>query len=400
MALTKLQREILDNVLTEKLPELANRRSYTSNEIADILSREIDFDLTYQSIPSCIDRVFKNNKNYHVSYNWSRFSGARLYNITFEVSLKKEKNLLYFCGTPENVYYNFADGSFSAESSLLETKRFNTVKTLLPYEWLFNYCTDIEELQRIAKLGKKYYEKMPTGLYNYLEEKGYILTAVTLRDYVLHQKYGKYMFFYNAIADYIGDIKTEELADKIKIENLYKLFNNSLLKGELLDLTPYEIKDSLSAIYTGVFSCGYAIDTNRGIVDNKKCVFSFLDKNRTAIIEKNMRKLNFINGLEIDDYVVVVPQTMEDKAKEGKMQHNCVGYYYDNSIMTSKNAVYFLRKKENPEHSYITCRYNYRDKDTVEARKVNNGNINNDKEQKIINDISDIITEYFTSHKE
>jgi hypothetical protein len=395
MALTALQKNRLDEILREKLPELAGRPAFSPSEIVDILKEEVDFDFTYRSIPSCIDRVFANIKDYHVSYGY----GGEYY-ITIEIRLKKEKNLLYFCGTPENVYYNFADGSFSAESPLLDTKKFEAIKTLLPYEWIFNYCTDTNELKNIAKLGKGYYEKMPTGLYNYLEEKGYILTARTLRDYVLHQKYGKYAFFYKSIEELIGDVKTDKLVDKIKIENLYKLFNNSLLKGELLDLQHYTIRESLDTIYTGVCDCGCAIDTNRGIVDNEQCINSFLDKNRTAIIEKNMKKLNFINGLEIDDYVVVVPQTMEDKAAEGRMQHNCVGYYYDNSIMGSRNAIYFLRKKENPEHSYITCRYNYYDKNTVEARKVNNSDIRNNKEQQIIKDISDIITEYFANHKE
>lgn len=397
MALTTLQKKALDEILSKKLPELAGRPAYSASEIVDILRKEADFDFTYQSIPSCFDRVFANNKDYHVSYGWA---GGRTYYITIEIKLKKEKNLLYFCGTPENVRYNFADGSFSVESPLLETRKFEAVKTLLPYEWIFNYCTDIDELRKIAKLGKEYYKKMPTGLYNYLEEKDYSLTAKTLRDYVLHQKYGKYMFFYETIAESIGDIKTEELVNKIKIENLFKLFTNSLLKGELLSISEWTLRDDLNIIHTGVCGCDCAIDMNRGIEHNRQCISSFLNKNRTAMIEKNMKKLNFINGLEIDDYVVVVPQTMEDKAAEGRMQHNCVGYYYDDSILTGRNAIYFLRKKKNPEHSYITCRYNYLDKYTAEARKVNNNSINNSKEQQIIDDISNIITEYFASHKE
>lgn len=396
MALTTLQKNRLDAILSKKLPELAGRSAYTANDIAAMLKREVDFDLTYRSIPSCIDRVFSNNRGYQVLHDdW-----YGTYRFAIKITLKKEKNLLYFCGTPENVYYNFADNSFSVNSPLLGMKKLEAVKTLLPYEWLFNYCTDIEELKNIAKLGKDYYEKMPTGLYNYLEEKGYTLTARTLKDYVLHQKYGKYMFFYNRIEEFIGDIKTEELINKIKIENLYKIFNNSLLKGELFDFSSWAITDKLNTIFTGVCGCDCSIDTNRGIKDNAQCISSFLDENRTALIEKNMKKLNFINGLEIDDYVVIVPQTMEDKMAEGRMQHNCVGYYYDSSIMESRDAIYFLRKKENPEHSYITCRYNYKVKDTAEARKVNNNDIHNDKEWDIIKNISDIITEYFTTHKE
>ena len=47
-----------------------------------------------------------------------------------------------------------------------------------------------------------------------------------------------------------------------------------------------------------------------------------------------------------------------DLADEGIQQNNCVGYYYNDSIERGDNCIFFLRKKDKPEKSYITCRYN------------------------------------------
>ena len=106
-----------------------------------------------------------------------------------------------------------------------------------------------------------------------------------------------------------------------------------------------------------------------------------------------MKTLNFINGKVFDKYIVVVPQSQKEKVAEGKMQNNCVGYYYDDSIIEGRNLIYFIRKTDTPNKSYITCRYNLRDKDTVEYRKVNNDDVNNDEEIALVEKISEIITE-------
>jgi hypothetical protein len=398
MALTDVQKMELDAILSKKLVNMVGHGDYTLADIRNLLIGDVDFDLKVQSLPSCIDRVFSKEKKYQLHRSY--YNSKNMYKVTLPITLKKEKNLLHYCGTPDDLYYNFADGSFSADSPLVDSGSLGYVKELLPYEWIFNYCTDIDKLRNIALLDKKYYEKMPTGFYNYLKEKDYSLTAKTLRNYVLHQKYGKYTLFYERLADEMGEYRLDKLVDKIKIENLYKVFNNSLMNCEIFDMSPYSISNALQVFYAGVCNFNYPIDINRGIDYNKSCINSFLNENRARIIEDNMKKLNFINGLEINDYVIVVPQTMEDKAEEGRMQHNCVGSFYDDSILQGRNAIYFIRKKENPNHSYITCRYNYQERNTVEARKVNNSSIRNDNEWEMIRNISKIINEYFDTHKE
>lgn len=125
---------------------------------------------------------------------------------------------------------------------------------------------------------------------------------------------------------------------------------------------------------------------------NREILKNVLKNHRKDLLEKKLKRLNCINGLEIEDYIVVVPQTVEEKANEGKQQNNCVGSYYDDSIIKGENLIYFVRRKENPSKSYITCRYNTYSKDTVEYRYKNNLSIIRD-DQEIINKITKIINE-------
>jgi hypothetical protein len=114
------------------------------------------------------------------------------------------------------------------------------------------------------------------------------------------------------------------------------------------------------------------IDTNRDFETNTKLLQNAIDKSKEkAIIEKE-DKIRKLTALDLGEYLVIVPQTLEDFSNEGKMQNNCVGYYYHDSIKEGRNLIYFIRTKENPSKSYITCRYSIFEKKTVEHRIKNN----------------------------
>lgn len=82
-----------------------------------------------------------------------------------------------------------------------------------------------------------------------------------------------------------------------------------------------------------------------------------------------------MNGKYFDNYIVVVPQTYEDLADEGKQQNNCVGHYYNDSILAGENLILFIRHSNSPKKSYITCRYNIEKQDIVECKYKNNQNV-------------------------
>lgn len=134
-----------------------------------------------------------------------------------------------------------------------------------------------------------------------------------------------------------------------------------------------------------------ALDTNRDFSHNIDILDNYINRERNNKILANENKYREIETLSNDNYIIVVPRNMSDFTKEGKMQNNCVGYYYHDSIAGGENFVYFIRKKENPEKSYITCRYNINARETREYRTVNNGMVRDDNAMELIHTVDEMV---------
>ena len=133
------------------------------------------------------------------------------------------------------------------------------------------------------------------------------------------------------------------------------------------------------------------LNTNRTVSKNYRIIEQQEFVGNKAF-ENTLRKLNFLNGKRFDDYIVVVPQNVMDLIDEGFQQNNCIGYYYNDSIENGDNCIFFLRKKNKPEKSYITCRYSVNNKEVVEARYKNNRDIDS-TDEKIVYNINDFIND-------
>lgn len=101
-------------------------------------------------------------------------------------------------------------------------------------------------------------------------------------------------------------------------------------------------------------------------LDNK-AIKAMADRHRTALTFEN------------DDYVVVIPETADEIINEGKNQHNCVGGYVPDVIKQYCNIV-FVRKKSEPDKSYITVEINSKGRITQYLRAYNHrsGEADND----------------------
>ena len=114
------------------------------------------------------------------------------------------------------------------------------------------------------------------------------------------------------------------------------------------------------------------LDTNRSIERNLEIIREYRDKKEKEIFIKNLTKINFINQFTKGNYIVVVPQKLDDLIDEGKQQNNCVGSFYNDDILCGRDYIYFIRRKDNPKKSVATARYNTGKKKTVELREKNN----------------------------
>ena len=133
------------------------------------------------------------------------------------------------------------------------------------------------------------------------------------------------------------------------------------------------------------------LNSNRGLAYNEKSLAVIYESRADEVLATNLQKINGINHYQIADYEIVVPQSIDDLNAESKRQNNCVGYYYNNSIRAGENYIYFLRKKTNPNESYMTCRFNVMNKATIEFFYKNNRRVESKKEIEILKQIDEKI---------
>ena len=178
---------------------------------------------------------------------------------------------------------------------------------------------------------------------------------------------------------------------QISIESLELLDTSTLLK--LLRIVKYTTfhSDNPKAVYSKLSELiryltiynisDELLDTNRTVFQNYKTYQVYDNESKEGRIGLELKRLNFMNGSLFDgnthnSHVVIIPQTYEDLVNEGKQQNNCVGHYYNESILRGENLILFIRHSYSPKKSYITCRYNIKKQDIVECKYKNNQDVN------------------------
>lgn len=85
---------------------------------------------------------------------------------------------------------------------------------------------------------------------------------------------------------------------------------------------------------------------------------ALVEANKT--IKERQERFSAIEKMDFGEYVVKIPYTKEELVLEGNQQHNCVGGY-DTYIKSGRDFIYFIRKKDNPDESYVTCQFAIKD---------------------------------------
>ena len=417
MALTDWEKRELDNAILGLSLDKYDR--FTNKDVIKLLVTVTGKNYSIQSVVSAIARICNDESQglelidltgYGDKINVYCIKAPKC--VVNSTTFVKDKNIISFvsaCNSRKNktiLTYDFITKKFNLDLDNDVAFKINTSSTSLfkskeifENEWIFNYLYDLKNINYFIQDCRYYkldYSKMPQGMLKYFNDTNTDISAKEIIKYMLILNYG--VAGANFIKDY-GVEKYEVLDKYIGMKNLQKSLIVSV-KNLYVSNISSEIGDLFHILNRAdentLFQIGSMFDTNRDIRYNNKIIEKFVNREKNAKIEENLKKLNFINNLEMGDFIVVVPQTMEDKAKEGQMQNNCVGYYYDNSIKEGNDFIYFIRKKENPNKSYITCRYNVRYNDTVEYRLKNNSPIRNKKELDMIYAISNIIREKLT----
>ena len=398
MALTNSQKEALDVVVSALVKTLIEEeKEFTYKELLEEICNEVSFYFTVQSLFASVKRVLPANATIRrdSSNNYKILS----YSFVMSSTFTKNHNLVTFNNNGSSeITYDFIEKTFNCD---IENEKIYDKGLLLDlievnafdYEWMWNYTSNVYSI--IAILNSKYADDdklkiQPKGLHQFLINHNYPLRLSYFEEFYRKNTYSN--FNYNFTKEVLDD--SFETMDKLleimgSTDIIKKIMISTIKNGEIPSIC--DIRDLVKDIVK--YEIFDVLDGNRTLSYNIKLYNTVLENRKNEKLEKQLQKLNFINGLEFDNYIVVVPQTIEDKADEGKQQNNCVGYYYDDSIIKGENLIYFLRRKNKPNKSYMTCRYNIPTASTVEHRYKNNINVCNETEIGILKKIDKIIKE-------
>ena len=196
------------------------------------------------------------------------------------------------------------------------------------------------------------------------------------------------------VAEYIEEINRSGLSKEYVVKIL-RAYKNSVLKYGCYAFNGYSaLKYTL--MYVGQFPELIKLINNQSsfalaakAVDKNYKLLK--DKEQQELIQKNQKRIKELENLLYEDYCFIVPTTPKELIDEGEQQHNCVGSYYNNSMSNGIGFIYFIRKKNEPEKSYITCRFDIYTKETVEARYKFNDKVSKEEDGRAILKSSEFI---------
>lgn len=196
------------------------------------------------------------------------------------------------------------------------------------------------------------------------------------------------------VAEYIEEISGSKLS-KEHIVKILRAYKNSALKyGSYAFDGQSALRYTL--IYVGQFPELIKLINNqssfalvaKAVDENYKLL---KDKEQQELIQKNQKRIKELENLVYENYCFIVPTTPKELINEGEQQHNCVGSCYNNFMSNGIGFIYFIRKKNEPEKSYITCRFDVYAKETVEARYKFNDKVSKEEDRRAILKSSEFI---------
>lgn len=435
--MTKTQlctQKIIDLAKTEEYKTFIHRKTsfyetavkFTSRDFSEtFLNNEFPLSLVTKVLKTLLNttdgkvllQLHYNYLDSPITYEYRDWSN--LVNLSF---VKKEKNLIYFNATSildpkqvDTITFDFITHTFNKElplENIAEEVNYHhrrLYKNILDNindvpEWIFTYTNDITIINSFIDNYqttfdtdlKQMLKDCPKGLINYLKDFNRQFDYYSTREYVLKKNLGNFgCYIYNAYRDVFSCEKISVLTKNKKL--LKEVIHNSWDRGNFSTSL-----NSLLTVITTNLSDKVTFDTLFSLLTESDDIESFREKCVDEAYKELHKKLadeltelNFINNINIDsEHIVIVPQNIKDLQKEGNQQHNCVGHYYNDSIMKGINKIYFIRKKDNSDESFITCRYNMQNKNTVEARGFCNRSLS-DAELKVVKKVTNIINNHY-----
>ena len=93
-------------------------------------------------------------------------------------------------------------------------------------------------------------------------------------------------------------------------------------------------------------------------------------RKKNKALKKLVKKLEVLYKADSEEFEIVWPMSKKDFEKEGQLQHNCVGGYFD-KMVSEKTVVFFLRKKKDVNTPF--CTVEFKNGVLIQCRTIYNG---------------------------
>lgn len=289
----------------------------------------------------------------------------------------------------------------------------NGVKTLSRLELFLGQPDLLESVPSLYALP----DSCPKGFIKWVREKQKPLNNTSLNEFktfqALRQQSKEDLEIYELLTTTEGSPVDRVYVGEKTLINWYlttdpttrKIFNKILkvsVKGFSWNLTR-QMSEWLNCFITPTyFNRGLRVsidnpiqyaNTNRSFAWNNKMLSEIAESQLEESIIAKEDIIRPIEALSNEQFTVVVPSSLKDFTDEGKQQSNCVGHYYHKSIAEGRNLIYFIRKTNSPNKSYITNRFNIECQKTTETKMKNNATNDDLDAYRLIHRIDEMIRE-------
>lgn len=141
----------------------------------------------------------------------------------------------------------------------------------------------------------------------------------------------------HSLWDFYCDINEPEKLEWNGVRDIRGMFSNYFYYCKMLGIS-VEKSNNFFKDYT---------DVKRMYLAKKKVIDA-------ELFERVYSAWGGLKSVETEELEIVFPTCANDLIEEGKNQHNCVGSYI-NRVLNGDCIVVFIREKNNPTESYITC---------------------------------------------
>lgn len=263
---------------------------------------------------------------------------------------------------------------------------------------MYNECNKLEKIFNKDATKGSLSLCVPKYIGDYLNESNagietyYLWSSIYSYDAISKENFNNYITSneYYTLFSSVGYYRISDLANLLKY-------------GYTIDkLTKYIVKQSRKYGYDCSETVSYLKDYYEmaEIMDSELILYpenpkeihdKFMITYQISKNEFNEKKIsniaNTLNGINLpddDSYCVVFPCSIKDFIEEGNAQCNCVASYV-NRVVNGQCLIFFVRDKQNPNNSLITCEY--RSGKLVQIRAKYNSYVNDNSAREYANKI-------------